>query len=188
MATNNAVNTNLSGQTGTGNFVGATSPTLITPNIGVATATSLVFSPTTNGIIGTTTNNNAPAGSVGEVISSTVLDASAVDVPNLTATAVTSISLTPGDWDVFGNIFATFSASTGSQAYSWIGNGGFGFPDNSQIAGAGFNSNVATGIGIATLTNRISLSVTTTIYLCAYTAFPAGTSKASGNIIARRRR
>lgn len=41
--TNNAVNTSLSGQTGTGNFVGATSPTLITPAIGVATATSINF-------------------------------------------------------------------------------------------------------------------------------------------------
>lgn len=41
MATNNAVNTSLSGQTGTGNFVGATSPTLITPVLGVATATTV---------------------------------------------------------------------------------------------------------------------------------------------------
>lgn len=41
MATNNAVNTSLSGQTGTGNFVGATTPTLVTPILGVATATSI---------------------------------------------------------------------------------------------------------------------------------------------------
>lgn len=33
MATNNAVNTSLQGQTGTGTFVGASSPTLTTPNI-----------------------------------------------------------------------------------------------------------------------------------------------------------
>lgn len=41
MATNNAVNTSLSGQTGTVSFVGSTSPALTTPNIGVATATSV---------------------------------------------------------------------------------------------------------------------------------------------------
>lgn len=41
MATNNNVNTPLAGQTGTGAFVGATSPTFVTPNVGVATATSL---------------------------------------------------------------------------------------------------------------------------------------------------
>ena len=34
MATNNAVNTSLSGQTGTGNFVGSTSPSLVTPALG----------------------------------------------------------------------------------------------------------------------------------------------------------
>lgn len=38
MATNNAVNTSLSGQTGTGNFVGATSPTLVTPALGTPSA------------------------------------------------------------------------------------------------------------------------------------------------------
>lgn len=41
MATNNAVNVGLSGATGTGNFVGANTPTLITPILGVATATSI---------------------------------------------------------------------------------------------------------------------------------------------------
>lgn len=41
MSTNNSVNVRLSGSTGTGNFVGATSPTLITPIIGVATATTV---------------------------------------------------------------------------------------------------------------------------------------------------
>jgi hypothetical protein len=38
MATNNAVNSGLSGTTGTGNFVGSTSPTLITPAIGTPSA------------------------------------------------------------------------------------------------------------------------------------------------------
>lgn len=43
MATNNSVNTSLAGQTGTGVFVGATSPTLVTPVLGAATATSINF-------------------------------------------------------------------------------------------------------------------------------------------------
>lgn len=41
MATNNAVNTTLSGQSGTGSFAGSTSPSFTTPNLGVATATSV---------------------------------------------------------------------------------------------------------------------------------------------------
>lgn len=38
MTTNNSLNLPLSGSTGTGNFVGATSPTLITPNLGTPSA------------------------------------------------------------------------------------------------------------------------------------------------------
>mgnify|MGYP002713209083 CR=1 FL=1 len=41
MATNNAVNTNLAGQTGSGQFVGDTSPALTTPNIGTPSAGTL---------------------------------------------------------------------------------------------------------------------------------------------------
>lgn len=47
MTTNCAVEVGLSGSTGTGNFVGATSPTLITPTLGVATATSVTFGQST---------------------------------------------------------------------------------------------------------------------------------------------
>lgn len=43
MATNNSVNTSLSGQTGTGSFAGSNSPTLVTPILGVASATSINF-------------------------------------------------------------------------------------------------------------------------------------------------
>lgn len=48
MATNDALNNSLSGQTGTGQYVGDTSPTLVTPNIGVATGTSLNLGSSTN--------------------------------------------------------------------------------------------------------------------------------------------
>ncbi len=43
MATNNVVDVPLSGNTGTGNFVGANTPTLITPVLGASTATSINF-------------------------------------------------------------------------------------------------------------------------------------------------
>lgn len=43
MSTINGIGNGLSGTTGTGNFVGATSPTLITPILGVSTATSINF-------------------------------------------------------------------------------------------------------------------------------------------------
>lgn len=41
MTTQNVVNTTLSGQTGTGNFVGSTSPTLVTPALGTPSSGDL---------------------------------------------------------------------------------------------------------------------------------------------------
>ena len=46
MATNNAVNTSLSGQSGTGSFAGTSSPSFTTPAIGAASATSINFGQT----------------------------------------------------------------------------------------------------------------------------------------------
>ncbi len=55
MATNNAVNTTLSSQTGTGSFVGSTSPALVTPDLGTPSAgvlTSCTGLPVSSGISG----------------------------------------------------------------------------------------------------------------------------------------
>lgn len=55
MATMNAVDTTLSQQTGTGKFVGDTSPALVTPNIGTPSAgtlTSCTGLPLTTGVTG----------------------------------------------------------------------------------------------------------------------------------------
>ena len=52
MATNNSVNTGLSGASGTASFAGTTSPVFVTPTLGVATATSynklLITAPATS--------------------------------------------------------------------------------------------------------------------------------------------
>jgi hypothetical protein len=63
-------------------------------------------------LLGTTTNDDASAGQFGEVISSTILAASAVALTTGTAANVTSISLTAGDWDVRGDISWTTAGTT----------------------------------------------------------------------------
>lgn len=65
----------LTTKTGTGNAVFGTSPTIASPTLtspilGAATATSLTFSPTTGGIVGTVNADQASSGFVGEYIES----------------------------------------------------------------------------------------------------------------------
>src|ERR1700678_3689978 len=111
MGQNNALNTTLSGQTGTGAFVGNNAGLLINPVLDAAVATSLSFT-TTSGIIGTTTNNAAAAGSVGELMSSIVLLGSAVCLTSGSTSNITSLLLTAGDWDCWGSVWAAPAAST----------------------------------------------------------------------------
>lgn len=184
MTTNNAVNVGLSGSTGSVHFVGSTSPTFVTPTLGAATATSVTFSPTTGGIVGTATNDNAGSGFVGQVVSSVVAYASSISLSNGVDANITSISLSAGDWDIYGN--ANFAISGIAACYVWISATSATIPDASlfsQVTNAS-----AVGVGINAPFFRASLSTTTTIYLSVDASFGSGTVTACGGISARRAR
>lgn len=186
MATNNSVNSPLAGTTGTGNFVGSTSPTLVTPTIGAATATSLAFSPTTGGLIGTTAADNAGAGKVGEVITSNVALASAVSLSNNTNKDVTSISLTAGDWDVTGNIFLNASSQVMTAGLVWCNTASITKPDASLYNGFLATTTTLGQHAASTPLLRVNVSGNTTVYLSTVAAFASGTVTACGTIFARR--
>lgn len=149
-----------------------------------------VFHGVTTGfaILGTTTNDNAAAGFVGEVATSTVAAASAVTSSGSSQYFdVTSISLTAGDWDVDGIISLTANGGTVTQFVGGIsqtsGNSATGIEVfNSFIPTAAFDASAAVP------GKRYSLSGTTTIYLKAFSVFSVASSKAYGRISARRRR
>lgn len=167
-----------------------TNLTLTTPTLGAATATSITFSPTTGGIVGTTTNNNASTGYVGEFVSSTVLVGSAVSVSNDTSTDITSISLTAGDWDVWGAIASNPAGSTTTQNFSGWTSTASATPPTQPNNGSYFLWNVGVVGGarlqLPTGNQRISISGTTTIYLTTYITFAVSTMSAYGFIGARR--
>lgn len=185
MATNNAVNNGLTGATGTGSFVGSTSPVLVTPTLGAASATSLTFTSTT-GLVGTTTNDSAASGSVGQITSSVIAIASAISISTDTSTDLTSISLTAGDWDVWGNIcFTPTGAFTFFQG--WSSSTSATLPDASLrllLPVTGTNATIGSNIPM----RRYSLSVTTTVYLSGRCTFTTGSTTFFGGIYARRRR
>ena len=147
---------------------------------------SVAFSPTTQGIVGTAANNNAGSGYVGEFISSQVLFGSAISLSNSTLTNLTSISLTAGDWDVWGN--AVFS-NTGTASLFSIGisTTSATFPDGSLISTLTSATFSLTGAyGAPASSQRFSLSGTTTLYLVVETLFNTGGITVSGGIFARR--
>lgn len=157
--------------------------------IGAASATSLTFT-STSGIIGTTTNDSAAAGSVGEVIESEVLSGAAVSLTNLTPANVTSISLTAGNWIVWGNIwFLPNAATTVSRIDMAIGTTSATLP-TSPGKGSFQTLRLAfiTGAFQAQPTGqiRLSLASTTTVYLIANSSFGVNTMAAYGYIAAMR--
>ena len=143
------------------------------------------------GIVGTTTNNNAAAGSVGEFINSAVPN-NTVTLTSGTPTNVTSISLTPGDWDVWGEVWFLIGTGAATAIQTGISMTSATVPTQPTPNGsrtAFYGTMAASSIqDVAGLKCRISIAATTTVYLIAYAAFPSGTTTCGGSISARRRR
>jgi hypothetical protein len=148
---------------------------------GNVTMTGSLTTSQTAGIVGTTTNNNASAGAVGEYIESL----SGFFTNSTTVTNATSISLTAGDWDVFVALssggasatctgasigISTTSATLGTQAQDFI-----------NFAADGVNGNCG-----GSFSKRISVASTTTIY--APTRITAGTCTYTIVLLSARRR
>lgn len=187
--------------TGTGAVVRASVPTLTTPVIGAATGTSLTltgggvsFATSGQGVIGTTTNDNASAGNVGEYIVSNVLSGSAIALITGVLTNLTSISLTAGDWDVWAQTFFIPAATTGIAAISCSIST---TSATNNTAPTNFSQLAYTPAGLVTggtitgpsgVKTRLSLATTTTIFLVVTAVFGVSSCASYGSIQARRRR
>lgn len=151
------------------------------------TTSSITFNPTTGGIVGTTTNNNAAAGKVGEFISSTVTSGAPVSMTSPTAKTVTSISLTAGDWDVSAFVGTVLGAGTILSAIVVgisLADNTLGAETANQILYNPLTANNAPTLS-APLT-RMSLGSTTTIYMVSTCVFSVNTCSTFGLLSARR--
>ena len=178
--------------TGTTNQVVASAPsgavTLSLPQSIATTSAvtfgSVTFSPTTQGIVGTTTNNNAAAGYVGEFADTGLIGT--VNFTNSTGVNnMTSFSLTAGDWDVcFQATIASGSITTSIQGgislTSAVVSGGVGMGQFYNAFSAISESYSVTGI------LRISLSTTTTVYLTGSATYSGTTPSFYCQMTARR--
>lgn len=147
---------------------------------------------TTSGQLpGTATNDNASAGNIGEYISSTVIESGAVPITSNMAADITSISLTAGDWNVWGAIVSDPAASTTqADVEGWISTTSATEPTKPNggatlqiFPGTGATGNrVSSPVGMT----RVSLAGTTTVYLSGESVFGVSTSAMYGFIGARR--
>lgn len=163
------------------------------PNPTVAKTGGVAFGPAATAlrgqIPGTTTNDNASNGNVGEYIATT---GTSTALTTLVTKSLASVSLTPGDWDVEGviqyNIAATTTVDTMSGFINTTQDGGSvalasGFtytnPSNNAPAAQRF-------IQFATPSLRMSLTATTTVYINTFQAFGVSTMSGQAYIRARR--
>lgn len=144
----------------------------------------------TAAVAGTSTNDNATAGNIGQYISSSVLIGSAVSLTSSVAANVTSISLTAGDWDVSGVVLYNPNAAT-TTSYMQVGisqtsatQPTLGAENNGVFSTDTLAAGVAEAFTIGPM--RISLAGTTTVYLVAEATFAVNTQSAYGFIGARR--
>ena len=147
----------------------------------------------TSGIVGTTTNNNANAGSYGEYTESVVGSGSAVSLTTATTANITSLSLTAGDWEVWGTTFLQLTTTTNLvSAFNGTSttSATFGAADTLNTVAQNASAGIAYGnsplFRAATQRIRYSLSATTTVYLVANANFTVDTATVYGTLRARR--
>jgi hypothetical protein len=140
---------------------------------------------------GETTTGSATAGNIGELISATILVGSAVSLTTATATTITSIVLTAGDWDisaqpaVTGGATTTFQGIRGSISTTIA---------TENVVSPFFVSSSYGSVAVLATFNwshaispiRVSLSGSTTYYLIIRADFGTSTASGFGSIRARR--
>ena len=139
----------------------------------------------------------ASSGYVGELIKASVVRSAGISLTTNTVANVTSISLTPGDWDVTGMVGYQPSSATFTQLDAAITITSATLTPSTDnlcvqntsgeiwIEGAGV-SGTSADASIMIPKVRISLASTTTYYLTSRAIFGGGTAKTYGSIVARR--
>jgi len=146
--------------------------------------------------VGTTTNDNAAAGLIGEYLETTVLVGADDSETTVTPVDVATLALTAGDWEVSGTVNRVLTGTTATAygaAISPTANtvpgqaGGTGVgADSVVIENAVFGATVTGNYATSVNSVRVKLAAAATIHLVAADTFSAGTIGVFGTIRARR--
>lgn len=149
---------------------------------------NIVFSPTTKGIKGTTTNDAGTALNVGEYIETVI---SATNFPSTgTIGDLVTISLTAGDWDVSLTSDSIRNGSTWTSVFvgitSTAGNFSTGRVLGSNWLEFDWNGTSIDSVELSIPVFRVSLASTTTYYFKYGSTFSVATPQCRGRLSARR--
>jgi hypothetical protein len=146
-------------------------------------------------LVGTSTNDNAAAGQVGELVQANLAYGSGPPLTSGTSVNATSISLTAGDWEVSGAVVFTAAGTTTINSLQCCitttsativttdisAFGDFSLGNTVAMSAGGGGSIVRCG------PTRLSLASTTTVFLVALATFGTSTCQLFGwNLRARR--
>lgn len=232
MATNNSVNSPLSGTTGSGNFVGSINPTITNSKIisslqdtngntwinvgstpsavnyvqisnaataqqpvvaagGSDTNVALIVRGQGNAGVAIQGNQNGSAyssGYVGEVLTNST---STTSLSTGTAKSICTLSLTAGDWDVWGTAaFVPGGATTISQLLVGISTSNGTFPGPTSSASfLQYSWTFTPGLNqyLPISACQIVIGSTTNVYMTVQASFGVSTLTGNGFIMARRR-
>lgn len=157
-------------------------------------ALSSIASNFNGGLIGSSTNDSATAGNIGEEIESFIAVGSPVTLATSSAKTVTTIAVSAGDWDITGQVGLNTSTSTAiTQFFAGISSTANTLDFTNGRTSGGFMASVTPGAGNSamTLSNmpvRYSFAASTTVQLVAQATFSGGGLFAYGGIRARRMR
>lgn len=164
-----------------------------TPDASTVIATVATFKNEGCSLQGTTTNDSASAGFIGEYASAIILLANEVSI-NAAANVVT-LSLTAGDWNVWGELWidnSTGGATLSGKTNAWISTTSATAPTTpaDATAKASYDSTALTsGTAVIVLPVgpvRVSLGSTTNVFLGGLATVSAGTANGYGILKARR--
>lgn len=162
----------------------------------LASVVATIVSATTvspGSITGTATNDNAPAGAVGEYFEIEVSAGAAISLSNGQTNNAAKLPLGAGDWDVWANAgFLGTGSTTTTQFIAGLNTVSSALP-TAPGKGGYFKTSFAGGAGTADHVFqvgmiRVPVAVSANVYLGVQGTFAASTLKGYGFIGARRRR
>lgn len=159
----------------------------LTTTKNITTSGNISFSTSSDGITGTTTNDSAGTGIVGEFLQTLVASGSAVTLSDSTTATVLSKSVAAGDYSVSANINYFLIGATATAFRAGISTTAATVTlDGTEVYLPGTLSLTTGNYTSTTPTVRVSLASAGTIFVSSRVAFSAGSVSAFGSLNIRR--